>query len=142
MAGLDSKAACQLGMVGDFDCCSGVNLMWVMGIIKITKLYRNNGLIKGNPLIDQVPIGFKAEASVVAIGIDRLLVLPTISLFLQGKRKVKVIKIDHQMNAFGFDAFKYLAVKSHSYWIDFSTPLREDPRPLDRSPKGGMPSLD
>ena len=142
MANLNSKATCQLSMVGDFDCCSSIHLMWVVGIIKIAKLYRNNGLIKGNPLIDQVPIGFKAETSVVAIGVDRLLVLPTISLFLQGKRKIKVIKIDHQMNAFGLDAFKYLAVKGHSYWIDFSTTLRENPRPLDRSPKGGMPSLD
>ena len=142
MTGLNSKATCQLGVVGNFNCCGRIYLMWVMGIIKVAKLYRNNGFIKGDPLINQVSIGFKAETSIVAIGVDRLLIFPAISFFLQSKRKVKVIEIDHQVNAFGLDAFKYFAVKSHSYWIDFSTSFRENPRPLDRSPKGSMPSLD
>ena len=142
MTDLNSKATGQLGVIGNFNCCGRIYLMWVMGIIKVTKLYRNNGFIKGDPPIDQVSIGFKAETSIVAIGVDRLLIFPAISFFLQGKGKVKVIKIDHQVNAFGLDAFKYLAVKSHSYWIDFSTSFRENPRPLDRSPKSSMPSLD
>ena len=51
MTGLDCPTASQLCMIGYFNGCLCIHLMWIMSIIKIAKFYRNDWFVKGNPLI-------------------------------------------------------------------------------------------
>ena len=94
MTGLNRKTTSQLRMIGNLNRCFGIHLVRIMGIIKITKFYGDDGFIKGNPLVYQVTVSLKTKTSIVFISLDSCLIFPAITSFLKGKRQVEVIEID------------------------------------------------
>ena len=94
MTGLNRKTTSQLCVIGNLNRCLGIYLMRIVGIIEIAKLYRYDGLVKGNPLVHQIAVSFKTKTSIVFISLDGRLIFPTIAVFLEGKWQVEVIEID------------------------------------------------
>ena len=83
MAGLNRKSAGQLSVIGYLNRSFGIHLMWIMGIIEIAKLNRNDRLIEGNPLVHKVAISLKTETSIVFVGLNSRFIFPAISIFLK-----------------------------------------------------------
>ena len=125
-------------MKGHLGCRLGIQFVGVMIIIEVATFDGDNGFIKGNPAVDQVPKVFKTEAGIGLIGIYDGPIFPTLD-FLQFKGQIKVVEIDHQLNPLVLNQPKDLSVEGKSCLVDLPNPLREEAGPLDGGPKDGMP---
>ena len=112
-----------------------------MGIIKIAKLHRDNGFIKGDPPVDQIPIGLETKTRIFLISIGGFLVFPTLALLLESHRQIKMIEVDQEVNSFFLNLFKDTAIEIDTRLIDLASTIRKNAGPLNRRPKSCMTSF-
>ena len=109
-----------------------------MGIIKIAKLNRDNRFIKGDPLVNQIPIGLETKTRIFLVSIGGFFIFPTIPLLLKSHRQIKMIEVDQEVNPFFLYLFKDTAVEINACLVDLPSSFWENAGPLDRGPKGGV----